>query len=84
MAVLYPYSSTLYWYVEHTDAPERNAINSQTELYQYVFTLIRNASAVMALVTDSDGQLLWISEVYNQATLPSTIRTPATGPTFKI
>ena len=28
--------------------PGRNAINSQTELYQYVFTLIRNASAVMA------------------------------------
>ena len=32
-----------------------------------MFTLIRNASAVMALVTDSDGQLLWTSEVYNQA-----------------
>ena len=67
MAVLYPNNSTAYWYVEHTGAPERNAINSQTELYQYVFTLIRNASAVMALVTDSDGQLLWTSEVYNQA-----------------
>ena len=67
LAVYYSYSSTPYWYVEHTDAPERNAINSQTKLSQYVHTLIRNASAVMAVITDEDGQRVWTSDVTNLA-----------------
>lgn len=45
---------------------ERYAIASETSLYYYFFTPIRNASVAFAQVTDQNGEVLYRSNLYEQ------------------
>ena len=51
--------------IEETFPAERVAINSSDSIYQYRFSLIRNASALAMVVMDESGEILYISPVQN-------------------
>ena len=72
LAIKYPGSSTGYYFsgnpyfVEDVYPAERAAISSGSTLYQYQISLIRNAGAVMAVITDEAGDILWTGSVQDQ------------------
>ncbi len=72
LAVKYPGDSNGYYFignpyfVEETYPAERAAISAGSTLYQYRISLIRNAGAVMAVITNEDGDILWTGSVQDQ------------------
>lgn len=54
------------YYIEDSDPAERAAINSSTFLYQYETTYIRSAAAVMVIITDQNGNVLYADDPYTQ------------------
>ena len=72
LAIKYPGDSTGYYFVgnpymvEEEYPEERAAISSGSTLYQYQISLIRNAGAVMAVITNEAGEILYTGPVQDQ------------------
>ncbi len=72
LAIKYPGDPTGYYFVgnpyfvEDEYPAERAAISTGSTLYQYQMSLIRNAGAVMAVVTDDAGDILYTGPVMDQ------------------
>ncbi len=72
LAIKYPGDNTGYYFVgnpyfvEDEYPAERAAISTGSTLYQYQMSLIRNAGAVMAVVTNEAGDILYTGPVMDQ------------------
>ena len=72
LAIKYPGSNTGYYFsgnpyfVEERYPDERAAISAGSTLYQYQVSLIRNAGALAAFITDENGEILWTGSVQDQ------------------
>ena len=72
LAIKYPGDPTGYYFVgnpyfvEDCYPAERAAISMGSTLYQYQISLIRNAGAVMAVVSNEDGDILYTGPVMDQ------------------
>ena len=72
LAIKYPGDNTGYYFVgnpyfvEEDYPEERAAISTGSTLYQYQMSLIRNAGAVLTVVTDEAGEILYASPLQEQ------------------
>ena len=72
LSIKYPGDPTGYYFagnpyfIEDTYPAERAAISEGSTLYQYQMSLIRNAGAVMGVVTNEEGQILYTGRVMDQ------------------
>ncbi len=72
LTIKYPGDNNSYYFsgnpyfVEDAYPAERAAISAGSTLYQYQISLIRNAGAVMAVITDEAGDILWTGTVQDQ------------------
>ena len=72
LTIKYPGDNNSYYFagnpyfVEDVYPAERAAISAGSTLHQYQISLIRNAGAVVAFITDEAGEILWTGSVQDQ------------------
>lgn len=73
LLIRYPGDSSNYWsignpyVIEKTYPVDRLAISSSTSMYQYRFSLIRNAAALFVYYQDADGKIIDTTVINEQA-----------------